>query len=305
MGEPRMDEPQDLEDRLTRTTLQSAPWVDQVEKLRQSPLGAELQIPEPFEPGNDEHLEQVAGQLLQRFRLHDDVEAYVALVELTQGRLSQIAEGVARRLALMIIPDELVAGFMSRLFTDVRKPYPGGPVRRFLKVAYTMMRFDALNQLRSLRRAQKRDTHFEEFETLRRQPLNPSQVAEVREDGVKLAHLATLLLALVGRCFHDLKIRDRRILICREIEGLSYDEIAAAMDLPRSQVGMILKRARLRLATRIDRALPEPTSAGVPVDTSLNKAKPTKRSQRSTRLVTSTASLAGDTSTRTNLELAR
>ena len=295
----RRDEPKDLEKRLTHTTPKSAPRVDQVETLRLGPLGAELQIPEPFDPGNDEHLEQIASQLLQRFRQHDDVEAFVALIELTQGRLLQIAEGVSRRLALVIIPDELVATFMSRLFTDVRKPYPGGPVRRFLKVAYTMMRFDALNQLRSLRRAQKRDTHFEQLESTRRQSLNPSQVAEVRESEIKLAHLATLLLALAGRCFHELKIRDRRILICREIEGLSYDEISAAMGLRRSQVGMILKRARIRLITRIDRALPESFSPGAPGDTSLKKAKPTSR--RKTH--TGSGKASSTTHTNTNLEL--
>jgi RNA polymerase sigma factor (sigma-70 family) len=237
---------------------------DQVEQLRDGPLASVLEIPEPYQPDNDAHLEQVAGQLLEHFRLHDDVESYVLLVELTQVRLLRVAIGVTRRLALRIDPEDLVAAFMARLFTDVRKPRPGGPVRRFLALAYTMMRFDALNQLRLMRRSRERGIRFEQHEAVRRKPLDPVMVADARERSVGLARVGMLLLTVVSQCFQQLRIRDRRILLCREIEGLCYDEIATTMDLPRTQVGMILKRARERLMDRMTAALPD-TNATAPL----------------------------------------
>ncbi len=229
-----------------------------VERLRHGPLSPALNVPTPYDPRNDEHLECLAGQLLQQFRTHDDVEAFTALVELTQLRLFQVASGVARRLALVIEPEDLVASFMARLFTDVRKHklQTQAPVRRFLALAYTMMRFDALNQLRLMRRARARAIRYEEREAPQRHTVDPAWSAEVRERSGPLPRLGTLMLAVVGRCFHGLKVRDRRILICRELESLSYDQIALVMELPRSQVGMVLKRARERLLLAIDRSIP-------------------------------------------------
>ncbi len=227
----------------------------QVEALRTGPLAPALEIPEPFDPRDDGHLETLAGQLLHHFREHDDVDAYVALVELTQDRLQQVASGVVRRLALVLDPDDLVASFMARLFTDVRRRQDAR-VRRFLSLAYTMMRFDALNQLRLARRARARGLRYGEREATWRRPADPADHASRRETEPGLARVGTLLLAVVSRCFHGLGLRDRRVLICREIEGMTYDEVAEALDLPRTQVGMILKRARERLMTRVDAAVP-------------------------------------------------
>ena len=214
-----------------------------------------------FDPTNDEHLEALACRLLSRFRDSDDVEAYILLVELCQDRLHQVALGITRRLGLMIDPDDLVATFMARLFTDARTPSGTAShkarqaVRHILSVAYTMMRYDALNQLRLMRRARERGHLFEESRCNERRPIDPSVAVSDREQHGALARLGTVFLVLVSRCFHSLGLRDRRILICRELEGLCYDEIAATLDLPRPQVGMILKRARGRLTDRVDRAL--------------------------------------------------
>jgi hypothetical protein len=53
--------------------------------------------------------------------------------------------------------------------------------------------------------------------------------------------------------------RDRRVLLAREVDGLSYAEMADALELPGGQVGMILKRSRERLQRGIGAAL-----AGLP-----------------------------------------
>ena len=223
-------------------------------------------LPRAFDPTDDEHLEQAAGRLLHRFRDRDDVEAYVLLVELSQTRLRQLAATITRRLGVMIDPDDLVAGLMARLFTDVKTAAGTEPVRRFLSLGYTMMRYDCLNQLRLLRRASARDARFERRLAEERTTLDPVAEVDAREQERSLARLGTLLLAVVSRCFHGLGLRDRRVLIGREIEGLTYDELADALELPRPQVGMILKRARERLALRIERALsaPRPHTLSLP-----------------------------------------
>lgn len=246
-----------------------------------SDVNAELQrvlgdeavvLPCPFDARDDAQLDLAAGLLLGRFRAGDDVEAYVLLVELCQARLRQLAAGITRRLAVMVDPDDLVAGFMARLFTDVRpaadelqdaqrapaRRSSDRPVQRFLSLAYAMMRYDCLNQLRLMRRASARDARFELTLSGSREAPDPLALMAAREQGQALARLGTLLLLVVSRCFHALGLRDRRVLICREVEGQSYDEVAATLDLPRAQVGMILKRARERLALRLERALASP-----------------------------------------------
>ena len=72
--------------------------------------------------------------------------AFTLLVELTQPRMARIARAVTPQLAMALPPDDLVASFMARLFTDVRRGQP--LVRHFVALAHTSMRNDALNQLR-------------------------------------------------------------------------------------------------------------------------------------------------------------
>jgi RNA polymerase sigma factor (sigma-70 family) len=232
-------------------------------------------LPEGFDPADDQSVEQVAGQLLSHFRAVDDVQAYVMLVELTQRHLQRVARSITRRLALMIDADDLVATFMAQLFTDVRKGQP--EVRRFLSLAYTVMRYDALNQLRLAHRSRARCRSFGERSALARAPCDPSAALDGREQTAALKRLGTLFFSVVNQCFHALSLRDRRVLICREIEGMSYDELAAALQMPRTQVGMILKRARDRLAQAIERAMPghhEPPSSTASATASVAESRP-------------------------------
>jgi len=100
-------------------------------------------LPAAFDLRNELHIDLAAGWLLRRFREADDAEAFTALVELTRPALHLIARQVARQLAMALDPEDLVATFFARLFTDVRKRQP--LVRRFLGLARTAMRNDALN----------------------------------------------------------------------------------------------------------------------------------------------------------------
>jgi RNA polymerase sigma factor (sigma-70 family) len=221
-----------------------------MQRLARHPLADLLPLTPPFDARDDAALEPVAGALLSRFREHDDSEAFVFLVELCHGRLVAMAGRLARGHAIMLDPDDLVAAFMARLFTDVRKGQPR--VRHFLALAYTMMRFEALNQIRSHRRSRKRCLAYGELHADQNAPADPAVLVDDQEQTEDLRRLGTVFLVVVNRCFHTLRERDRQVLTLREIEGRCYDDVAALLSVPRPQVGMILKRARERLARRID-----------------------------------------------------
>jgi RNA polymerase sigma factor (sigma-70 family) len=204
--------------------------------------------PAPFDPRDDGHVDRLAAPLLHRFREQDDTAAFTLLVELTQRRVSRIAHQVTRQLAMAIDPEDLVAGFFARLFTDVRKRQP--LVQHFLGLAHTSMRNDALNQLRQYKRAQARHTVWGE-QRLIEKVADPSVQAEDNEQVAILRRFGTVFLAVLGQCFHELSERDRRVLLAREVDQLSYDDIAGTLSLPRNQVGMIVKRAREHLSQRV------------------------------------------------------
>jgi RNA polymerase sigma-70 factor (ECF subfamily) len=68
-------------------------------------------------------------------------------------------------------------------------------------------------------------------------------------------------IALVERVLSDLPARARELLVLREIEGLSYQELAAVLDLPIGTVMSGLSRAR-RAFSRSMRAKLAPSLAG-------------------------------------------
>ena len=203
-----------------------------------------------FDPQDDLHIDAVACFLIERFHADDDVEALALLFEVSHRRLREIARQICRQNAMALDPEDLAAGFLTRLFTDVRRPQP--KVRHFLGLAHTSMRNDARNQLRQRARSWRRMLTF--HATLA-EPEDPSQQADDREQEAGVARLGTFLLLVVGESFHRLSLRDRRVLLLREVDGLPYDELAAALGVPENQVGSVLRRARERLLRRIAAAL--------------------------------------------------
>src|SRR5262249_20760438 len=116
------------------------------ERLRALPGSEALLHRDDFDARNDLHLDAAASFLLDRFHETNDAAHLALLWELTQRRLREIARSITRQHALAADPDDLVAAFFTRLFTDVRRPQ--ARVRRFLGLAHTAMRNDARNQLR-------------------------------------------------------------------------------------------------------------------------------------------------------------
>jgi len=58
----------------------------------------------------------------------------------------------------------------------------------------------------------------------------------------------------IGRVLSELPVRFREALVLRELEGLSYNEIAEVMGVPRGTVMSMLSRARARFRQAIDRS---------------------------------------------------
>ena len=59
-----------------------------------------------------------------------------------------------------------------------------------------------------------------------------------------------------GECRDELPDERRIVVVLRDLEGLSYEEIAAALDLPTGTVRSRLHRARLDLKDKLERFLP-------------------------------------------------
>ena len=220
------------------------------QRLRALPGSEALLHRDDFDPRNDLHLDAAAGFLLDRFHASNDTAHLALLWELTQRRLREIARSIVRQHALALDPDDLVAGFFTRLFTDVRRPQ--SRVRRFLGLAHTAMRNDARNQLRQAARVTRRQASFQASLA---QPADPSAELSAAEQDALCARVGLFVIAVVGECFHQLRDRDRRILLLREVEGLDYERLAQEMGLPSNQVGSVLRRARERLASRLSRTL--------------------------------------------------
>jgi RNA polymerase sigma factor (sigma-70 family) len=200
----------------------------------------------------DDHVDVLAGQLLERFRQADDALAFELLVRLTEPRLQRIARRLTRELRPGVEPEDLVATLYARLFTDLRRDRP--QVRNFLAHSCTALRNDALNQLRRQKRAEARQRAWHELRAGEPEP-DPIHLAGDREQAERLARLSSLLLAVVAARFAQLPPRDRLVLEAREVDGRSYEEIAVTFGLPRGQVGMVILRARKRLEARLREGL--------------------------------------------------
>ncbi len=200
-----------------------------------------------FDAENDLHIDEASRLLIERFREASDVEAFTLLFELTHGRLLIAASRIARQLGGGVEPDDLVAGFMSRLFCDVGRR-PGSDVRRFLGFAHTSMRNDLFDQLRRQKRAVAKRRSY--ADTLA-EPPDPSALLGEAEERKTLMRCGLTLLEITGSCFDDLEERDRQVLMAREVLGLPYDRVASMLGLEPDQVGMIIRRARKHLVDLI------------------------------------------------------
>lgn len=222
------------------------------ERLKRVPGSASVPSLARFDPRNELHVDEAARLLLDRFREHQDVEAFTLLFELTHERLAESAGRITRKLAPSLDPEELATAFMARLFTDVGRR-PAEPVRHFLALAHTSMRNDVLDQLRQQKRAA---ANHRTWHATQEQPSDPADELQRRERDALLEGLGGEVLRLTAECFGELEARDQQVLVAREIVRLPYERVAALLGLQPDQVGMIIRRARMHLVDRLVGRLP-------------------------------------------------
>ena len=180
-------------------------------------------------------------EVIQRVRKGES-EAFRLLVERYQGR--------AYRLALRVLRDEEAA--RDAVQDAFVKAYSALDRFEGRSSFFTWFYRLVMNQCLDARRRDKsgREVAFEEDGG---PPLEPESSLELvpEVDGVSFAPAATLmrkqLLAHLARAVDRLPLAARETLLLREVEGLSYAEIATALGIPRGTVMSRLFYARKQL----------------------------------------------------------
>ena len=195
--------------------------------------------PRGFDAQDALQVDEVAGHLLQRFFGQDDGRAFELLVDVTTPLLMRTARGLVRELGLAVDAEQFVTQHLTGIFTDLRERRPGED--RFLAAAERAMRAEARHLLESAR-----------VET----PVYPllpcvEAAAAGQPDAPRLMHFGSAFLGLIQSSFHALGESDRRLLLAREVERLTYDQIAERLSLPVNEVGPMLRDARARFSKRI------------------------------------------------------
>ena len=178
-------------------------------------------------------------EVIQRVR-NGESEAFRLLVERYQGR--------AHRLALRVLRDEEAA--RDAVQDAFVKAYSALARFEGRSSFFTWLYRLVMNQCLDVRRRDKsaREVEYEEGGELEAEASLPP-VPEV--DGVSFAPAATLmrkeLLAHLARAVEQLPPAARETLLLREVEGLSYAEIATALAIPKGTVMSRLHYARKQL----------------------------------------------------------
>ena len=232
-----------------------------MERLRGQLGPDEVVALDPFDPEDDGQVDAAARSLLERFRRTNDKATFTLLFELTQPRLSRIAEGLTQRMAPSVDPDDLVSSFFASQFADLRDHHQ--PVRRFLGLANRSMRNLVLDHRRWVKRDQRGSHHYQDSLA---DPADPALQAADQEQDAHLARYGQLVARLTDECFHGLDERYKHVLVARELLGMSYERVAVMLQVEPRQVGMVIRRARQHLADRIAERLAAPGHEGLVED---------------------------------------
>lgn len=180
-------------------------------------------------------------EVIQRVR-NGESEAFRLLVERYQGRAYRLALRVLRdeEAAKDAVQDAFVKAFSALGRFEGRSSF------------FTWFYRLVMNQCLDARRRDKsgREVAFEEGGG---QELVPESSLELvpEVDGVSFAPAATLmrkeLLEHLARAVDRLPAAARETLLLREVEGLSYSEIASALEIPKGTVMSRLHYARKQL----------------------------------------------------------
>ena len=172
-------------------------------------------------------------QILARFRAGDEA-AFEELVRRYEAALRNVAFGFVRDMALA---EDIAQDTFLRAYSKASSLRRGGSVRSWLfRIAINRSQ----DELRRIKR--KREVSWETFDV---PPAGPDQVS-----GEALAASRELGRHLAG-AMSELRAEYRIPLVLREVEGLSYTEIAKLLEWPLGTVQARIHRGRLALRARL------------------------------------------------------
>ena len=171
-------------------------------------------------------------ELLERCRKGDNL-AWESLVRLYQGRIFGLC------LHYVGNPDD-ARDVAQEVFVKVYRKLPRCPgAAHFLPWLLTVCRNSCLDHLRR-RKARPETTEIEKVRFVCVQDRNPEEQA-----------LADSRRGLLYRALRRLTRLNREIILMKEIQGLSLEEIAAVLKIPLGTVKSRSHRARLELAGQL------------------------------------------------------
>ncbi len=158
-----------------------------------------------------------------------DREAFAAIYSRYQGPIARLAANITRR------PNEapdLVQEIFTKIYFSLDRVRSDVPFRPWL---YRVAGNHCLDYLRKQKRQPRTDSLIPEYDDgwLASTGPDPARKSEARD--------------LVDKLFHGLRPRDRWLLVMKEIEGLSLDEMAAITGMAHSALKVALFRARKRM----------------------------------------------------------
>lgn len=207
--------------------LPARPWPAVQNVVRSSPGERHDEV----DPAHDVVLRARAG----------DIEAFRAIVETYSDRVMRVMSSVLR------CDRAMAEDLCQEVFLRVHKGLPGfGGDVRFVAWLHTIASNVAISEYRR-RRAQKRDRRTVSLD----QPVAGTDDLYVTPSGREVdpgerAHQAEFL-ARVRACVQQLPDEFRAAVVLRDMESLSYEEIADVLDLPIGTVRSRIHRGRLLL----------------------------------------------------------
>lgn len=203
-----------------------------------------------FRPmGSDDDDVDPAREVMLRAQ-QGDSEAFRELVEMFQDR-------VMRVMATVLKCDRAMAeDFSQEVFLRVYRGLSGFDGRvRFASWLHTISMNVAISEYRR-RRAQKRDKQTVSLDA----PVSGSDDLFISPEGNERDpsdHASRAeFLQRVRRCVQELPDDYREVVVLRDMESLSYDEIATALDLAPGTVRSRLHRARQLLQQKLEEFRP-------------------------------------------------
>lgn len=226
-----------------------APWPDVLRKL--SRRGVDVTRGEG--ENLDDYENRIGTRLMALYRDTRLAECFEALYTFARPAVQQWIRGLLSRGLGHLDPAELLQDTFVNVYRypgAFREDHPGSFRVWVRTIAGNLVRRASAPRSRML--FQELPEGFQEPEDLRG---NPANLALVEEQGRRLGGAWMLFLGHYQAAWKELSPRDRRTLHLVEVEGLSYGDAGDVLGVGRSNMKMIVFRARKRIAKRMRQAM--------------------------------------------------